>query len=361
MVCFHQCFTDCDIGKESVVGKVVERPDQAYALELVREGFVVIAPDVLHCGERRIPSLRQEGQRLHCGGRFTKLIRRSWKSKMIFDGTRAIDLLQSLDFVDSERIGTIGHSMGASIAFITMAYDERIKAGIMSGGPDPDEFSKLALASIAPRLLMQLQGSYDYAVVGEIEKQKELHNSAKEFYQEASCSQNLVLRIARCGHHFLDEFKWEAYARLKEYFGLQDIKDSVLLEDVLKKAREGCSWVWKRWIKEKGFPEITSSSKCYVTANKERLTLAFSLMFAHLCQKRPQGSSLVVNVSSGGKNCHVTCTIVGGDDNLRVAHDTYYQMRPAEQIFFENSASLKRENTHNEIKYVVNFKNRAGE
>jgi hypothetical protein len=32
MVCFRECSTDRDIGKEAVVGKVVDRPDQAYGM-----------------------------------------------------------------------------------------------------------------------------------------------------------------------------------------------------------------------------------------------------------------------------------------------------------------------------------------
>jgi hypothetical protein len=54
VVCFHQCCVDCDLGKEAVVGKAVDRPDQAYGLELVRTGFVVLAPDSVWCGERYV-------------------------------------------------------------------------------------------------------------------------------------------------------------------------------------------------------------------------------------------------------------------------------------------------------------------
>ena len=58
----HQCACQCDIGKEQVVGKCVDLPDQAYGLELVCEGFAVLAPDANKVGERYDPELREQWQ-----------------------------------------------------------------------------------------------------------------------------------------------------------------------------------------------------------------------------------------------------------------------------------------------------------
>lgn len=66
IVAFHQCAVDCVLGKESVVGKVFHRPDQAYGLELALEGFAVLAPDSVNCGERRIPAIREENKNQMC-------------------------------------------------------------------------------------------------------------------------------------------------------------------------------------------------------------------------------------------------------------------------------------------------------
>ena len=49
-------------GKEAVVGKVAERPDQRYGLELVRRGYVVLAPDSINCGERCVPGSARGGR-----------------------------------------------------------------------------------------------------------------------------------------------------------------------------------------------------------------------------------------------------------------------------------------------------------
>ncbi|MDH7570921.1 MAG: dienelactone hydrolase family protein, partial [Armatimonadota bacterium] len=55
-------------------------------------------------------------------------------AKMLHDARRAIDVLQSLPFVERERIGCIGHSLGGKEALYLAAFDERVKAAVSSEG-----------------------------------------------------------------------------------------------------------------------------------------------------------------------------------------------------------------------------------
>jgi hypothetical protein len=55
---------------------------------------------------------------------------------MIWDLSRAIDYLQTLDFVDPARIGSVGHSHGGYTTLFAMAFDERIKVGASNCGFD---------------------------------------------------------------------------------------------------------------------------------------------------------------------------------------------------------------------------------
>ena len=55
---------------------------------------------------------------------------------MIWDMSRAVDYLQTLDFVDSTRIGSVGHSHGGITTLFAMAFDERIRAGASNCGFD---------------------------------------------------------------------------------------------------------------------------------------------------------------------------------------------------------------------------------
>lgn len=54
--------------------------------------------------------------------------------KMLYDATRAVDVLQSLPQVDGDRIGAVGHSLGAKEALYLAAFDDRIAAAVASEG-----------------------------------------------------------------------------------------------------------------------------------------------------------------------------------------------------------------------------------
>jgi hypothetical protein len=263
----------------------------------------------------------------------------------MFDCTRAVDLLQSLDFVDSDRIGAIGHSLGSETTLLAMMAYQKIKAGIVSGG-----HTNKRIALIAPRFFMELQGAYDGSPE-DIEKVKKTYEFAKRIYGEKGAPENLILRILPCGHHFLDQFKWEAYYKLKQYFGMAGVKESVSLKEVIMNAQAVAWWYWSEDDKEKF---LKLPLECYVLANEETLTRAFIALFYFLRGKCPGNSSVNVHVEKNQENCYVVCTIPGGSDEAKSAYE--YIIRSAEQFFFENSASLKRENTPDGIKYVVTLK-----
>lgn len=172
VVANHQCNVDCDVGKEAVVGKAYLRPDQAYGFELALRGFVVLAPESINCGERAVQTVRRPGERdkTKCWGRSFRSYR-----KHLWDAVRAVDVIEHLEFVDSRRIGMIGHSLGAGTTFWATAYDNRIRAGVASchflGGLSEDSWGQgyflegpgiyyhELLSLIAPRGMLATRGS----------------------------------------------------------------------------------------------------------------------------------------------------------------------------------------------------------
>ena len=48
---------------------------------------------------------------------------------MVWDLSRALDYLETLDFIDPARVGCVGHSHGGITTLFAMAFDERIKVG----------------------------------------------------------------------------------------------------------------------------------------------------------------------------------------------------------------------------------------
>lgn len=105
-----------------VVAGLGESPDDQYGVELVKRGYVVLAPayplladyspDVLGLG--------------HASGTM----------KAIWDNVRGIDLLMGLGFVSTNGVAAIGHSLGGHNGLFTAAFDDRIRVVVTSCGFD---------------------------------------------------------------------------------------------------------------------------------------------------------------------------------------------------------------------------------
>jgi acetyl esterase/lipase len=114
---------DYVLGKdELLVGReVLQRP--AYADVLTGLGFAALCIDAWAFGERRG---RSEGEL------FREML---WSGQvmwgmMVYDSLRALDYLENRPDVDPARIGTLGLSMGSTMAWWLAALDTRIKVCI---------------------------------------------------------------------------------------------------------------------------------------------------------------------------------------------------------------------------------------
>ncbi|HJN11332.1 MAG: dienelactone hydrolase family protein [Pirellulaceae bacterium] len=108
---------------------LVDNPDKAYLDHLCRRGYVVIAPEHFVSGHR-IPA---EGP-YETGKFYEKHPKWTAVGKFTYEHSIAIDVLQSLEQVDGERIGALGHSLGGHGTFFLAAYDDRIKTSACNCG-----------------------------------------------------------------------------------------------------------------------------------------------------------------------------------------------------------------------------------
>jgi len=115
-------------GKERAAG-LVDNPDKAYLDHLCRRGYVVIAPEHFVSGHRIPPEGSYET------GRFYEK-HPEWTAvgKFTYEHSIAIDVLQTLEEVDHDHIGALGHSLGGHGTIFLAAYDERIKAAACNCG-----------------------------------------------------------------------------------------------------------------------------------------------------------------------------------------------------------------------------------
>lgn len=118
-----------DFGKDEVAGLYGSK-DYAYGHELATRGYVVLAPDYLTAGERVFPGKNS----FDSAPFYEQYPNWSMVGKDIEDSMSAIDVLCTLDFVDKNKIGVIGHSHGGSNAIFAMALDDRVSVGVSNCG-----------------------------------------------------------------------------------------------------------------------------------------------------------------------------------------------------------------------------------
>jgi len=138
ILAIHQHHSNWEIGKSEVVG-LTNNKMYSYGLDLVKQGYVVIAPDIL-CFESRMGNdeyrENKEAHRFFERFEAIKYLNKgsTLQAKTLTDLSRAIDVLCSFDVVDSNKVGTIGHSLGGQEAIWISWFDERIKVAASSCG-----------------------------------------------------------------------------------------------------------------------------------------------------------------------------------------------------------------------------------
>ena len=132
VLCLHQHAGQFGLGKSEPAG-LAGTPDMAYGRELAARGYVAIIPDFKGFEERRDPDLE--------GARFEHyLASRAWVEGQTLQRRHLWDLIRTLDYlttrpeVDPTRIGCLGHSLGGQEAFMLLATDERVRAGVVNCG-----------------------------------------------------------------------------------------------------------------------------------------------------------------------------------------------------------------------------------
>jgi len=248
VLCIHPT---TPLGKEQTIGNdsTEKGQDRAYALHLVTKGYVTLAYDLLSAGDRCYKGLKD----FDTAPFYEKYPEWSVRGKDLWDVQRAIDFLETMDEVDSERIGSIGHSQGGGITIHAMALDNRIKAGVSSCGMFPARLSKNPfnnartgwwvgrpflrpycyigkpfpidmheyLALIAPRAIMNISALNDckYTLEEENITRSAFNNLAENVSKAFSLlkvEDNFKNVLHINGHSFLQEQRKIAYAFLDE-------------------------------------------------------------------------------------------------------------------------------------------------
>lgn len=108
------------VGKNELLRSAPYMQKQSYARDLTDAGFAVLAIDHWNFGARHTRTESSLFKEMLWDGRVL------W-GQMVFDSLRAMDYLVSRADVDAGRIGTVGMSMGSTMAWWHAALDPRVR------------------------------------------------------------------------------------------------------------------------------------------------------------------------------------------------------------------------------------------
>jgi len=115
-----------DSTNECIAG-LRDGPDRRLGVELARRGFVTVCPRCFLWQDRA--GYAEQVRRFRARHPGALGVR-----KMLHDAARAVDLLATTAGVDADRIGCVGHSLGAKEALYLAAFDRRIRATVAHDG-----------------------------------------------------------------------------------------------------------------------------------------------------------------------------------------------------------------------------------
>ena len=237
MLCLHG--TSGGRGRTAGVGADYPR----YTLELAERGYVTIAPDYTLLGDNQTDP--------ESTGSVSGTLKGLWSH------LRAVDLLQAMPEVDSDRIGCLGLSLGGHNSLFAGVFDPRLKVIVTSSGFDsfsdymdgdltgwcqkrymprietvyrkdptklPFDFPEV-LAAIAPRSLYihapQSDSNFKVASV------KRCEEAARSVYKLFNASSNLVASYPEGGHGFPPDARLEAYKFVDAALGFTPVKSDI--------------------------------------------------------------------------------------------------------------------------------------
>jgi dienelactone hydrolase len=120
-------------GKSLVCGLAeTPAPNGDYAVQLVRRGYVVLAPDMRCFGER---ADWNPPDHYVCDTNLVHAVMAGENplAQNLWDLARCLDVLEAHPLVDAGRIGMVGLSYGGTVTLFLAAWDERVAACVVSG------------------------------------------------------------------------------------------------------------------------------------------------------------------------------------------------------------------------------------
>ena len=231
---WHQHNGQWHLGKSEPAG-LAGNPMHHTGVDLAKLGFIVLCPDTLGF-EDRAKGFSLSGGNLERFLYLKYVVRGktlAWKS--IVDMRRAVDFLTSLAIVNSDSIGSYGHSMGSTHAYMVGPWEPRIKATVCNcclptyeaieqnellhcfhnyvTGIFPDADTPDIIALIAPRAVHMNFGELDRG--SPIKQVRAAMSKIRKTYESMHAEAHFSFYIEKNAGHVLSETMWN---RTRDFF-----------------------------------------------------------------------------------------------------------------------------------------------
>jgi dienelactone hydrolase len=221
-----------DMGKKSTAG-VDTGDNPSLGPDLARRGFVMLCGDAKCWGHRQNPAGEPDGVMYERAVAMKLLAEgRCMAAQYVWDAIRQCDVLQSFDFVDGDRIGALGISMGSGHTWLSAMVEKRIRVlcGIssfytykalwappirhcyMNHVPNVLKYGIETydlFGLIAPRPFLMINGTT--CEQDPVEPTKELYEKAKPAWESHGAGDELQLHLHEAGHGLTPESRVLAY------------------------------------------------------------------------------------------------------------------------------------------------------
>lgn len=219
---------------------IAENGDRDFAIQIVKEGYAALVLEQRGFGERKSEACLKftPNDTTTCWhpAMTAILMGRTLIGERVWDISRAIDMLETLPEIDSDKIAVMGNSGGGTAAYYAACIDERIKIAMPSCSvctfkdsivagrhcmcnyiPNIAKYFDMGdlACLIAPRPLVMVSGEKDNGF--HIEGCRESYDIIERIYKAAGAENNCRLVVGDEGHRFYADLSWPVFKELSNW------------------------------------------------------------------------------------------------------------------------------------------------
>lgn len=219
---------------------IAENGDRDFAIQIVKEGYAALVLEQRGFGERKSDAYLEfvPDALTTCWhpAMTAILLGRTIIGERVWDISRAIDVLETLPEIDSEKIAVMGNSGGGTATYYAACMDERIKIAMPSCSictykdsivvgrhctcnyiPNIAKYVDMAdlACLIAPRPLIMVSGEQDTGF--HIGGCRESAETIKKIYKKAGCGDKFRFVVGEEGHRFYADISWPVFKELSNW------------------------------------------------------------------------------------------------------------------------------------------------